>query len=247
MKRLNVVISLPNQNSYQREQAKAAQETGRRLGAEVRVIHADNDSVTQSTQLLEIVQSRNSRPDAILFEPLTETGLVRVGEAAVTSGIGWGVLNSDVDYLDRLRAISKAPAFAVTRDHTEIGRIQARQLAALLPNGGSVLYVQGPANNSAALQRTTGLESLKPANIHLKPLRSQWTEENAHQVVSSWLRLSTSRAESIHAISCQYDGIAMGARKAFQDITDAMDRQRWLRLPFTGVDGLPDEGQAWVN
>ena len=39
----------------------------------------------------------------------------------------------------------------------------------------------------------------------------------------------------------------MGARKAFQEIMDRTERESWLRLPFTGVDGLPTEGQAWVN
>jgi ribose transport system substrate-binding protein len=247
LKRLNLVVSLPNDNSYQREQAKSALATAHRVGAEVKILHADNDSVTQSTQLLEIVQSRGAKPDAILLEPQTATGLVRVAEAAVNAGIGWAVLNSDVDYLDRLRSLSEVPVLGVTRDHIEIGRIQARQLAAMLPKGGTVLYVQGPATNSAANQRTTGLESLKPSNIHIKQLRSQWTEENAREVVTSWLRLSTSRAESIQAVSCQYDGIAMGARKAFQETLNTADRERWLRLPFTGVDGLPEEGQAWVN
>src|SRR5882724_6037963 len=83
MKRLNLVVSLPNNNSYQKEQAKAAQETARRLGADVLVIYADDDSVKQSSQLLEFVQTRGARPDAILFEPLTSTGLVHVAEAAV--------------------------------------------------------------------------------------------------------------------------------------------------------------------
>ncbi len=247
MKNLNLVVSLPNNNTYQQEQAKAAQETARRLGASVRIVHADNDSVTQSSQLLDFVQTKSSRPDAIFFEPLTSTGLVRVAEAAVTAGIGWAVLNSDVDYLDRLRALSKVPIFEVTRDHTEIGRIQARQLAALLPKGGNVLYIQGPANNSAATQRTIGMESLKPHNISLKPLRSQWTPENAQQAVTAWLRLATSRSETIHAVCCQYDGIALGARKAFEEAPNLSDRERWLRLPFTGVDGLPEEGQTWVN
>ena len=247
MKRLNLVVSLPNNNSYQQEQAKTAQETARRLGADVQIIYADDDSVKQSSQLLDFVQTRGARPDAILFEPLTSTGLVRVAEAAVSAGIGWAVLNSDVDYLDRLRSLCKAPVFEVTRDHTEIGRIQARQLAALLTKGGNVLYVQGPANNSAAIQRTAGMESLKPQNINLKFLRSQWTPESAQQAVAAWLRLSTSRAETIHAVGCQYDGIAMGARKAFEETFNVADRERWLRLPFMGVDGLPDEGQAWVK
>jgi ABC-type sugar transport system substrate-binding protein len=247
MKRLSVVLSLPNDNDYQREQARTAEETAKKFGAEVKILYADNDSILQSTQLLDAVQSRAARPDAILFEPLTATGLVRVAEAAVAAGIGWGVLNSDVDYVGRLRGLSSVPVFAVTRDHTEIGRIQARQFAALLPKGGTILYIQGPTNNSAAIQRTEGMENLKPENLQVRPLRSQWTEANACQVVTSWLRLSTSRAETIDAVGCQYDGIAMGARKAFQEHGKTADRQRWLNLPFTGVDGLPGEGQAWVD
>jgi ribose transport system substrate-binding protein len=248
MKQLRIVVSLPGRNNYQQEQAAAAVETGKQIGAEVQVIYAENDAVTQSQQVLQIVQSKShALPDAILFEPLTETGLVRVGEAAVAAGIGWVVLNSDVDYVARFRGLSAAPVFVVTRDHSEIGRIQARQFAALLPTGGSVLYIQGPANSSAALQRTAGLESVKPANIRVKMLRSQWSEEDAYKIVSAWLRLSTNRAETIDLVGCQYDGIAMGARKAFQDHATAAERDQWLRRPFTGVDGLPSEGQAWVR
>jgi ribose transport system substrate-binding protein len=248
MKKLRFLVSLPNNNSYQHEQAAAATETALRLGAEVQIFHADNDAVTQSRQVLEAIQSRStSRPDAILLEPLTTTGLVRAAEAAVTAGIGWVVLNSDVDYLDRLRSGSNVPLFSVTRDHTEIGRIQGRQFAALLPEGGTVLYVQGPANNSAAGQRTIGLESTKPSNIQIKALRSNWEEASACQAVSSWLRLSTNRAISIGVVGCQYDGIAKGARRAFEDLPDRREREQWLRLPFTGVDGLAAEGKAWVD
>ena len=248
MKKFHFVVSLPNQNTYHLEQAAAARETALQLGGEVEILHADNDAVTQSRQVLEIVQSRaQSKPDAILFEPLTTTGLVRAAEAAVGAGIGWVVLNSDVDYLELLRGINgKVPVFGVTRDHTEIGRIQGRQFAALLPNGGTVLYVQGPANNSAAVQRTAGLESTKPANIQIKALRSNWEEASAHQAVRAWLRLSTNRTVPIGLVGCQYDGMARGARKAFEELPDR-ERDRWLSLPFTGVDGLAAEGKVWVD
>ena len=247
-KRLRFVVSLPNSNSYQQEQAAAAKATAQQLGAEVQVLDADNNAVNQSQQILAILQSKSEpQPDAVIVEPLTTTGLGRVAEAAVKAGTGWVVLNSDVDYLAALRERSSVPAFAVTRDHTEIGRIQGRQFSALLPNGGNVLYIQGPANNAAAIQRTHGLESSKPANIQLKQLRSQWSEEDANRTVSAWLRLSTNRAASIDLVGCQYDGIAMGARKAFDHHTDSAERERWLSLPLTGVDGLPREGQAWVQ
>jgi len=247
MQKLSFVVSLPNENDYQREQAKGAAETAERLAADIRVLHADNDAVIQSQQLLEVVQSKTARPDAILFEPLTATALARVGEAAVQAGIAWVVLNCDVDYLPALRSRSRVPVFSVTRDHTDIGRIQGKQFAALLPDGGTVLYIQGPATNSAAVQRTNGMERTKSGNIRLKTLRSSWTEQGAHEAVTSWLRLSTARANSINLIGCQYDGIAMGARKAFEQHHDPAERAEWLRHPFTGIDGLPDEGQAWVD
>jgi ribose transport system substrate-binding protein len=248
MKKLKLVVSLPNENSYQQEQARAAKEAGDEQGVDVQLIFADNDAVTQSQQVLEIVQSRSGeRPDAILFEPLTATALGRVAEAAVAAGIGWVVLNCDVDYLPALHSRGQAPAFAVTRDHTEIGRIQGQQFGALLPDGGTVLYIQGPATSLAAVQRTAGMESARPANLKIKSLRSPWTDQGAYEAVSAWLRLSSSRVESIALVGCQYDGIAMGARKAFQEHPDSNERERWLSLPFTGIDGLPTEGQAWVN
>lgn len=248
MKNLHFVLSLPQDDNYQREQAKAAVESAARLGVQLKILQAANDAVNQSQQLLEVLQSKTeARPDAILFEPLTATALARVGEAAVDSGIAWVVLNCDVDYLGDLRRRNKAPVFAVTRDHTEIGRIQGRQFAALLPDGGTVLYIQGPATSSAAMQRTQGLESSRPVNVKLKTLRSAWSEEAAAQVVNAWLKLSTSRANTIDLIGCQADGIAVGARKAFGDITDSPERALWLTRPLTGIDGLPAEGQAWVD
>ena len=41
--------------------------------------------------------------------------------------------------------------------------------------------------------------------------------------------------------------MAIGARKAFEELTNEADRERFLELPFTGCDGLPKTGQAWVR
>ena len=41
--------------------------------------------------------------------------------------------------------------------------------------------------------------------------------------------------------------MAIGARKAFQEILSENERERWLNLPFLGCDGLPKTGQAWVR
>ena len=41
--------------------------------------------------------------------------------------------------------------------------------------------------------------------------------------------------------------MALGARKAFQDMPSSESRDRWLNLPFIGCDGMPKTGQAWVR
>src|ERR1700739_1692225 len=113
MTKLNFLVSLTtNDNDYQQEQASSAEEAGRRLGVGIKIIDADNDSITQSQQLLKIIQSGAApRPDAIIFEPVGATALPQVGRAAVAAGIGWVVLNRDVDYLSELRRAAKTPVF----------------------------------------------------------------------------------------------------------------------------------------
>jgi ribose transport system substrate-binding protein len=249
MKKLKFIVSLTNNdNDYQIEQAAAAEHAAKRLGVEVQIIHAENDSVTQSQQLLKIIQSRNEAlPDGIIFEPVGGTALPQVARAAAIAGIGWVVLNRDVEYVAELRKAYRVPAFSLTSDHEEIGRIQGRQFAALLPHGGDVLYIQGPTENLAAKQRTFGMYETKPAEVRVKLMKAQWTEASAHRTVSSWLRLSTSQQTHLDLIAAQDDSMALGARKAFQEEVNPVARERWLKLPYIGCDGLPNSGQIWVR
>jgi ribose transport system substrate-binding protein len=248
-KKLRIVVSLTTgDNDYQAEQAQSAEQAAARLGVTADIIYADNDAINQSTQLLKVVQaSPEQRPDAIVFEPVGGTALPQVARAAVAAGIGWAVLNRDATYISELRRSSNVPIFAISSDHVEIGRIQGRQIAALLPKGGAVLCVQGPSENSAAKERSTGMHETKPSNVQVTTLKAQWTEESALRAVRSWLKLTTSQKSTIDAIAAQDDSMAMGARKAFQELPNETERERWLKLPFLGCDGLPNTGQAWVR
>lgn len=248
MKRLNLLVSLTNNdNDYQQEQAAAAEKAARRLGVDVKIIHASNDPLMQSQQLLQYVQGSGvAKPDAIMFEPAGGTAFPQVARAAAAAGIGWVVLNFDVDYILELRRQYKVPMCAITSDHEEIGKIQGQQFAALLPNGGSVLYIEGPANSSAAKQRSVGMNRSKPANVSVKTIRANWTEESAYKAVSSWLRLQTSHQSRVDVVGAQDDSMAMGARKAFGEIAEG-ERARWMKIPVTGCDGMPRTGQAWVR
>ncbi len=248
MKKLNFLVSLTNNdNDYQLEQAQAGQRAARRLGVDVEVIHANNDPLVQSGQLLHYIQDASvTRPDAILFEPAGGTAFPQVARAAAAAGIGWVVLNHEADYVSELRRAFKVPVFSISSNHEEIGKIQGKQFEALLPNGGTILYIEGPANSSAAKERTRGMNKTKPANISVKSMKGAWTEESAYKTVSSWLRLRTSQESHIDLVGAQDDSMAMGARKAFSEVTTA-DAKKWMKIPFIGCDGMPKTGQAWVK
>lgn len=248
MRELTFLVSLiTRDNDFQRHQANAAEETARRLGANLQLVFAENDAINQSQQILKVVQSATERPDGIIFEP-AGTGLAQVARAAVRAGIGWAVMNREVDYIAELRAgINAPPVFRVSTDHEGVGRIQGQQMGALLPNGGLVLYIEGPSSSSAAGERLRGMYSTKPANIQLRTIRGNWTEESAYQAIKAWLRLSTSRELPLAAVIAQNDSMAAGAKKAFEEGTAGAERERYLGLPFTGCDGVPQTGMAWVD
>jgi ABC-type sugar transport system substrate-binding protein len=248
-KKLRFLVSLHTRdNDFQMAQAQSAEEMARKLGSEVEIVFAENDAVTQSTQLLKVLQGRaETRPDAILIEPVGSSALPQVAQAACAAGIGWAVLNKKPDYLADLRRTATAPVFAVISDHSEIGRIQGKQFAALLPGGGLVLYIKGPSQSLAARDRELGMMQTKPSNIQLALLKAEWTEKSAARAVRSWLQLATSQASRVKLVAAQDDSMAMGARQAFKEITNEAERSHWLSLPFTGCDGQPGTGQVWVR
>jgi len=237
VKKWRCVLSIPGDSMYLREQTAAAKTTAERLGVELEVVSADMDPVAQGQQLLKFIQSQpGSRPDGILLEPVSAAGLPRVAEAAVAAGIAWMVSNAQVEYLSALRQKARAPVFLVSQDHVEVGRIQARQMAAMFPAGGLVLYLRGPGMSSLASRRFDGLQSAKPRNIEVKALKVQGsTAENAYNAVCSWLSLSMGRPEATQLIVSQNADFIFGARKAFETNTNEPDRSKWLVVPCAGV------------
>jgi ribose transport system substrate-binding protein len=249
MKKLRFLVALMTKNNdYQLEQAAAAQQAAGQLSIDMQVVFGENDPITQSTQVLKAIQADpTERPDAIVCEPIGATALPQVARAAASAGIGWAILNRDADYLPELRKANSAPMFSISCDQIEIGRIQGRQFAALLPRGGSILYIQGPSENGVAKGRFAGMQSAIPPTVQVTTLRGQWTEESAQRGVASWLSLNTASRTPIDLIGAQNDAMAMGARKAFEKIANLPEKERWLHLPFTGIDGVPKTGQTWVR
>jgi ABC-type sugar transport system substrate-binding protein len=132
-------------NDYQRAQAEAAKNAAARAGATLDVTFCGGDSIVQSQQLLDIVQSRLRSPqvNGIVVQP-AGTGLQQVARAAAAAGMGWVLLHKRVDYMAEIRMKNSVPAFMLSSDHEEEGRIQARQVAALLPADNAVLLHHWP-------------------------------------------------------------------------------------------------------
>lgn len=248
MSKLRFLVSLiTKENDYQVEQAEAARGTAAELGVDVEIIYADNDPITQSTQVLKAIQSHPSlRPNGIVIEPLGATAFPQAAQAAARAGIGWAVLSRRAEYAGELAKSTHSPVFSVSADQVEVGRILARQVMALLPRGGSVLYVQGPSVSSVSRERHEGLTELLPSNIHLTGLRGKWTEQSATQSVHSWLKLMSTQKVRVDLILAQNDVMGMGARKAIEEALTGLQRDDWSGVPILGVDGVPKTGQAWV-
>lgn len=242
------VLSVPGDTMYLRAQTAAASAVAARLGVQLEVISAEMDPVAQGQQLLKLVQSRTStKLDGILVEPVSAAGLPRVAEAAVAAGIAWVVNNAEVDYVATLRRNSKVPVFVVSQNHLEVGRIQGRQIGAILPGGGSVLYLRGPAMSWWATKRHEGLESSKPKNVAVKSLKVVGsTSESAYNTVCSWLSLSKAHPGATQLIVSQNSDFLDGAKKAFETNTSGSERTKWLSLPRAGV-GVSDRTRPPVD
>jgi ribose transport system substrate-binding protein len=249
MAKLRLVVSLiTKDNDYQVEQATSARSAAAELGVDIEIIYAENDAITQSTQLLKLIQSEPAlRPHGLIVEPFGATNLSKVASTAATAGVGWALINREAEYTAELRRAYRSPVFSVSTNQVEIGRIQGKQIAALLPRGGSVLYIQGPSVSSVSAERYEGLRATIPATVHLVNLKGRWTEESAYQSVANWMKLMGTQNCRIDLITAQNDVMAMGAKKAVKDLANELDRDVLAKIPVTGCDGVPGTGQAWVR
>jgi len=248
MKNLKFLISLRAEDTnYQRQNAIAAQEAASRLAVDVQIVYAGNDAITQSEHILEAIRSSaDSRPDGIICTPVGTT-LLRVTREATAAGIAWAIVNREWDYPEELHKSSQVPIFSVTVDHCELGRIQGRQIGALLPEGGVVLCLVGPTGHPIRDQRLMGVEETKPANVEIRTIITDWTLDGTYQAASRWLQSKAPYESRVVLVAGQNDDMAMGARKAFEHQTDDEQWKRWKSLPYVGCDYLPGTGQEWVR
>jgi ABC-type sugar transport system substrate-binding protein len=239
-----VFVSLIDEGQeYHRLQAADARAAAARSGLSVDVAFAENNAVLQIHQCFaRIHAAEEQRPTAIVVQTIPGEGLERVARNAVGSGIGWLILNRRVPYIEGLRQQKpELPIGCVTPDQEEIGRIHARQVRALVPGGGLLLYIQGPPDTSAAKDRLRTIQQgLAGQPFQWKIVAGDWTEASAESAVNGWLRLKSAEAPAL--VVAQNDQMAVGARRAL-----LAHHRSLAKVPVIGCDGLPDRGQHLVQ
>jgi ABC-type sugar transport system substrate-binding protein len=251
MARVDIVVGLITEdNDFQRRQAEDARKTAEREKLSIEVLFAGNNAIEQIQQMYRFVHAaEDQRPAAILVESVGGDGLERIARKAVQQGIGWVLINRKAPYIAALQQEHpERLILSLGTDQLAIGRLQGQQYRALLPNGGRVLYVQGPAETSAAIDRRAGMEQiLSGSGIEVSVIEAQWTAESAERAVKSWWRLATARSLRIDLVGAQNDAMAVGVTQAVRAHPDEALRAAWMALPYAGVDGLPEGGKRLVD
>jgi len=220
---------------------------GRRLGIEVEVAFAPG------FDQLRVLKRRLVDPaapplDAVVTEPAStstmdlmlrqlkgKTGLVILsawGPSIEQNAASWG---------------AGLPLGNVSTDHTRVGEIQGRQVAALLPQGGRLLCVAGPARASAAQQRLDGLKSQLIEAIEVQEISAgAWTESDGIVAFNDWYRVAKARDPIVQVVAGGNDELALGARRACEALANTDHRAALLGAKFLGVDGCPTFGEKLV-
>jgi ABC-type sugar transport system substrate-binding protein len=127
------------------------------------------------------------------------------------------------------------PFAVVSPDNEEAGRLQADQVKAILPGGGVVLYIQGPAISTPADDRLNGFKTRlgSDSRYRVSYREGDWMPFGAQQHVTKWL---ASGCPPPDIIACQNDEMALGAHTALEEARRA--GATIGRIPIVGLDGM---------
>ena len=253
MNPIAVRLFLPDaENPYQRWQAAEARQLARRLDLGLDVDFADGDFAVQVRQIFKATRHDAAPPQVVVVMPVQEAALKSLSESTVGLGIGWVYLNRSAGNIDVLKKTNaKVPTGLVSPDQYEIGRVQARQVRALFPEGAQIAYVQGRVTTSSAEARAAGLRDglaeRGPRVEILTTIDGNWTARDAEAGLTRWLQLMVPARLRVDAVVCQSDFMALGAMDALQGCATRLHNEALASLPVLGCDGLADVGRRLVD
>jgi ABC-type sugar transport system substrate-binding protein len=246
MKSCHVYVNDPDHDFDKGLAAEASRvaEQSTRAGFPMRAVmhYARGDEKAQWQQLQDDRQA-SPHPDLVVVIPVDQDAIYDILYEIVNTrqGVTCVFLHQALaKMLATERAEYKTRLFSVSADQVEIGRFQARQFAALLPEKkGDILYVQGRENSYGTRHRMRGLiEELKETpSVKLNGYRvfGDWSPSSVEPAVDGWIGAG-GQLKWINVAGAQSDEMAL----ALSD----MLRARGYGIPVIGVDGLEGGRQA---
>lgn len=210
---------------------------------------AGNQAELQKQQIRDCLGvSEKTRPKALFVNPVHESSLAPVAREAARLGVAWVTLNRSSDYItDLRREYPRVPFLCVDPDQRQVGRIQGQQFRLLLPRGGDLFYICGPAATSSARLRLAGLEiELAASSIRMVVGGGDWSVESGFEATKGWLQGNRRHNWAECVIGAQNDSMAMGVHKALLEEATERKRPDLMAVRITGCDGLPGYGQRFV-
>jgi ABC-type sugar transport system substrate-binding protein len=245
-----VVLALVDgSNQFQQLLQSDAEAAGRRAGIEVETLFTGESLAEHLGALRRLIVAGDRRPSALLVMAVRDHGLDRVVREAAAAGVHFVFLNAVEDDLDPVRR--EFPAVVVSTvcpDEVETGRVQGRQLRALVPAGRRVLYIQGNPRSLTSRQRTAGMqEATAGAPFEVVLAGGDWSPDLAGRTVREWLRFAVGGRRPFDLVACQNDHMAGGALEALAAAAAESGRPEVARIPVAGCDGAPEVGQRMVR
>ncbi|MGA2450533.1 MAG: substrate-binding domain-containing protein [Polyangiaceae bacterium] len=245
-----MALFLMNDGEYQKLNREEFIEAAARLGVAVENSSAAGDSARQADQIVScLIRDESTRPNAILVSPVREAALVGAAHRAARLGVGWVLLGRWNSFINDMREeFPRLPIFCVTADQVEIGRIQGRQILALMPNGGELVCICGPLGVSSVTRRLAGLrEVLDKKSFHVYHVNSDWTTPGGTNAMNEWLQIFASGKLPDFGVAAHNDEMAMGAKHALVARARVESGFFAARVPLVGVDGAAGFGQRLIR
>jgi ABC-type sugar transport system substrate-binding protein len=230
-------------NSYQQALADEARETARKHGFELLPpSFANGSAMEQGSAALAYGRQNVS---ACLIYPVVADMLVNVCQILARGGASVAFLAQPPGEIARVRESNRdVLVTAVVSDQRELGRLQGEQCKRLLPGGGSVVLIEGPAEAVIAQERLAGFQEVVGSGLRVQPLYGRWEDEEAERVLTAWL---SSPGRKLDVVACHNDAMARGARAALDKAADRLGEPRLRSVPVTGIDAVPSDGQRRVS
>ncbi len=198
--------------------------------ADVKVIFKDaqNDTLKQQAQVEEFI---SAGVDLIIISPKEAAPLTPVVAQAYKQGI-------PVIVLDR-RVLGDDYTCFIGADNKKIGKAAGKWIANKLGGKGKVVELKGLMTSTPGQDRHSGFRAgIEGSELEIIfEADMKWLEPNARKEMESAL----ARFEDIDLVYAHNDPGAHGAYLAAQ----AAGREK--DILFVGIDGLPQEGQAYVT